>query len=361
MLSGRRLLIGDHNQLPPFGADQLIAILSDHSLVTAALNLAESLVVPLMREGELDEMNKLVADAEKLRATSRIALRLLEPFRTIVDDDERMSRENPGHRPIATTLTLQRRMDPAIARIVSNAFYKRKLDTLPARALQAETSPSPFTHLAPFPPSPVVVVNFRHISASGNSARLERGFPRWHNPSEVDAVVDVLRHVRARPGAKKPPTIAVLSPYKAQVDKLHNRITALLGTELRHLSQFRTVREGHGFVGTVDSFQGSEADLVILSLVRNNQRAGLGALGFLRDKRRMNVALSRAKSQLVIVGSLSFLREAVRGVNPDAGDHALSFLTDIADTIDELCGEKRGKDKLPLAQIISPEAVRLRK
>jgi AAA domain len=98
-----------------------------------------------------------------------------------------------------------------------------------------------------------------------------------------------------------------------------------------------------------------------LSLVRNNQRAGLGALGFLRDKRRMNVALSRAKSQLVIVGSLSFLREAVRGVNPDASDHALSFLTDIADTIDELCGERRGKDKLPLAQIISPEAVRLRK
>jgi superfamily I DNA and/or RNA helicase len=75
----------------------------------------------------------------------------------------------------------------------------------------------------------------------------------------------------------------------------------------------------------------------------------------------MNVALSRAKSQLVIVGSLSFLREAVRGVNPDANDHGLSFLTDIADTIDELRGEKRGKEKLPLAQIISPEAVRLRK
>jgi superfamily I DNA and/or RNA helicase len=153
----------------------------------------------------------------------------------------------------------------------------------------------------------------------------------------------------------------VLSPYKAQADKLQSRITSLLRTELSHLSQFRTVREGHGLVGTVDSFQGSEADLVIVSLVRNNQRTGLGALGFLRDKRRMNVALSRAKSQLVIVGSLSFLKEAVRGVNPDAKDHSLSFLTDITDTIDELRKETRGEKKLPLATISAPETMRPRK
>jgi AAA domain len=90
------------------------------------------------------------------------------------------------------------------------------------------------------------------------------------------------------------------------------------------------------WVGTVDSFQGNEADLVILSLVRNNAGSGARALGFLRDKRRMNVALSRAKSKLVIVGSLSFLCEAVRGVNPDAVTHDLSFLTTVVDTIKEL-------------------------
>lgn len=358
MLSGRRLLIGDHNQLPPFGADQLITILSDHSLVIAALNLADSLVAPLMREGELDEMTKLAADADKLLATSSAALRLLEPFRTVIDDDERLSRENPNHRSIAATLTLQRRMDPAIARIISNAFYRKTLDTLPKRLVQAETTTPPFTHFAPLPASPVVVVNFPHVSASGSSHQPERGRPRWHNPSEVDAVVNVLRHVRARDDTEKQPTLAVLSPYKAQVDKLQNRITPLLRTELAHLSNFSTVRAGHGFIGTVDSFQGSEADLVIVSLVRNNQRTGLGALGFLRDKRRMNVALSRAKSQLVIVGSLSFLRESVRGVNPDATDHRLSFLTDMVDTIDELCTETRGEQKLRLASIIAPETLR---
>jgi ATP-dependent exoDNAse (exonuclease V) alpha subunit len=120
------------------------------------------------------------------------------------------------------------------------------------------------------------------------------------------------------------------------------------------------VRANLDFVGTVDSFQGSEADVVIVSLVRNNGRTGVGALGFLRDRRRMNVALSRAKCQLVIVGSLNFLKEAVRGVNPDAEQHDLSFLTRIVGTIERLAGEKRAND-VALATIISPEALKVRK
>jgi hypothetical protein len=64
--------------------------------------------------------------------------------------------------------------------------------------------------------------------------------------------------------------------------------------------------------------------------------------------------LSRAKWQLVLVGSLDFLQEAVRGVNPDDEPHDLSFLTQIVETIGTLAGETRGKDKLPLATIIRP-------
>jgi superfamily I DNA and/or RNA helicase len=185
---------------------------------------------------------------------------------------------------------------------------------------------------------------------------LERGRPRWHNPSELQSVVEVLRHVRARPGKKKP-TLAVLSPYKAQVDKLHSRIESLRETELAHLDGFNPVRPNSPFVGTVDSFQGSEADLVIISLVRNNPRTGFGAVGFLRDQRRMNVALSRAKSQLVLVGSLKFLEEAVRGVNPDDEKHALSFLTRVVETIRQLEKENRASNGVQLATVISPDVL----
>ena len=57
MLSGRRLLIGDHYQLPPFEADRLVKILTDHSLVSEALKIAEQLIGPLLRDGELDELD----------------------------------------------------------------------------------------------------------------------------------------------------------------------------------------------------------------------------------------------------------------------------------------------------------------
>jgi hypothetical protein len=356
MLSGRRLLIGDHHQLPPFEADRLGKILSDFGLLTAALGLAKQLVGSLMREGELDELERIARDSPRLRDTGNLALRLLEPFRTFVEDDERRARTNTSHRAISTMLTEQRRMDPAIARIISHAFYDNKLKTQGERARDAETKPLSFVHRGPMPASPVVVVNFEHVSASGKSRPIERGRPRWHNPSEVEAVLDVLRRIRPRDGSE--PTLAVLSPYLAQVDLLDRRIAALRGSDLAHLDGFTSVRSGGGLVGTVDSFQGSEADLVIVSLVRNNPRTGGSALGFLRDRRRMNVALSRAKSQLVLVGSLDFLREAVRGVNPDDEPHDLSFLTRIAETIDTLRAETRGPSKLPLVTIIAPSAAR---
>jgi len=355
-LSGRRLLIGDHRQLPPFQADRFIHILSDHDLVQQTLQRAANSVGALMREGELEGLRRVAKDAQMLRAVADQALRLFEPFRAIVVEDEQRAHRNPTHRPISDMLTEQRRMDPAIARVVSETFYDGVLTTEPHRAASAVSEPPPFEHIGGLPRSPVTVVEFPHVSRTGQRRGFERGRPRWHNPAEVDAVVDVLRCVRARSGLR--PKLAVLSPYQAQVDQLSQRLMELSHTDLAHLSAFDPVRPG-GFVGTVDSFQGSEAHLVILSLVRNNPNTGASAVGFLRDHRRMNVALSRAMSQLVVVGSLEFLREAVRGVNPDGDSHDLSFLTTMCNTIDALARERRA-DGVPLAAFVSPDRLKAR-
>lgn len=357
MLSGRRLLIGDHHQLPPFDADRLVKILGDHSLVTQAMEVAQEMIGPLLRDGELEEIQAVGRDAAAFRDLSALALRLLEPFRTVVEDDERRSIGNPSHRSIAATLTEQRRMDPAIATVVSKAFYKGRLTTEPQRARAAEMDAPPFTQLGALPNSPIVVVEFPHVSSTGRAEALEQNRPRWHNPSEVESVVDVLRSLRAREGTK-PPTLAVLSPYNAQVDKLRQRIQSLRSGALSHLGAFASVLSNGAFVGTVDAFQGNEADVVVLSLVRNNPMTGGRALGFLRDRRRMNVALSRAKSQLIIVGSLAFLKEAVRGVNPDEETHDLSFLTEMIDAIEELKGQRRRE--ILLATEVAPSSLRRR-
>jgi hypothetical protein len=306
-----------------------------------------------MRDGEIAELEQIASDAETLRDVADTALRLFEPFRTFVEEDERRSHLNPGHRPISSTLTAQRRMDPAIATVVSNAFYEGRLKTTPGRVTEALDGPTPFTVLAPLPHSPIVTVEFKHVSATGVGIHAERGHPRWHNPGEVQAVVDVLRHVRAG-DQEKPPTLAILSFYAAQVEKLGERIDAeTRDGELKHLTGFAPAMQGGAWVGTVDGFQGNEADLVIVSLVRNNAGSGARALGFLRDRRRMNVALSRARSKLVLVGSLAFLGEAVCGVNPDAGEHDLGFIDSIINTINQLEGQER-PDGTPCAAVVDP-------
>lgn len=362
MLSNRRLLIGDHRQLPPFGADRIGKILNDHSLVETTLDIAEQYVGSLLRNGEIEGLRALRAYPEKLREVGVLAYRLLEPFRFVVEEDEKRSKANASHRRVSATLTEQRRMDPAIAEIVSKAFYGGDLTTAQKRRDEVDTKPIPFTERAPLPVSPIVVVDFPHVNATGSRQRLERGRPRWHNPSEVESVVDVLRLVRPS-GTGKKPTLAVLSPYAAQVERLTERIgTAVKSGDLGHLRDFGSIRDdGQGFVGTVDSFQGSEADLVVMSLVRNNEGSGSSALGFLRDRRRMNVAISRAKCKLVFVGSLQFLAEAVRGVNPgnETEKHDLDFLTTMIAEIRSASSEKR--KGIPLATIVSPNVLKAKR
>jgi superfamily I DNA and/or RNA helicase len=150
--------------------------------------------------------------------------------------------------------------------------------------------------------------------------------PRWTNPGEVLAVKAILKLLRANPDVEKPPTLAVLSPYSRQVKLLSAMIAEGVSSELSHLEGFRTAAPG-GFCGTVDSFQGDEADIVIVSLVRNNDHSNpQNALGFLTEIRRMNVLLSRAKWQLVIVGSIKFLETIVAAAKQPADAELLGFM-----------------------------------
>jgi superfamily I DNA and/or RNA helicase len=340
-------------------ADRVDKILQDPTLVSAALALAKRHVAPVFGDApELDDLMAYLDSPEALTAVCAGARTLLEPFRSFVEEDEARASANPTFRTVSATLTEQRRMDPAIARIVSTAFYQGRLTTESGRAAAAETEPLPYELRDGLPASPVVVVDFPHVSTTGTAEPQERHTPRWHNPREVESIIDVLCHIRPRTSGIRS-TLAVLSPYAAQVARINRKIARLSMGPLNHLASFAPVRSSGEWAGTVDSFQGSEADLVILSLVRNNARAGLGALGFLRDRRRINVALSRAKKQLVIVGSLGFLEEAVRGVNPRGRDHDLDFLTTIVATIRALANERRA-DGVPLATILTPAALRRR-
>ncbi len=90
--------------------------------------------------------------------------------------------------------------------------------------------------------------------------------------------------------SKKRITIGIISPYKEQVQYLTN----LVATD----EEFEAYRS-HIAIKTVDGFQGQERDIIYISMVRSNDQR---EIGFLNDIRRMNVALTRAKKKLVVIG-----------------------------------------------------------
>ena len=85
--------------------------------------------------------------------------------------------------------------------------------------------------------------------------------------------------------------IGIISPYRAQVQYLRTLLRA--DDYLRPLRKAITIN-------TIDSFQGQERDIILVSLVRANET---GNIGFLADLRRINVALTRARSILIILGN----------------------------------------------------------
>jgi ATP-dependent RNA/DNA helicase IGHMBP2 len=98
------------------------------------------------------------------------------------------------------------------------------------------------------------------------------------------------------------PTIAIISPYKQQIQVLKDLL--LQSPDLADYTSKITVN-------TIDSFQGQERDLVYISLTRSNNE---GQIGFLADIRRMNVAMTRAKKKLVVIGdSATLSRHAFYG------------------------------------------------
>jgi len=102
--------------------------------------------------------------------------------------------------------------------------------------------------------------------------------------------------------------IGIIAPYAAQITLLKR----LLNTDLSYQTRFREVLGAHRAmqlanieIKTVDGFEGREKDVIIFSTVRNN---AAGHIGFLADKKRLNVGLTRAKRGLFVIGSISTLK-----------------------------------------------------
>ncbi|WP_368293089.1 AAA domain-containing protein [Dehalobacter sp. TBBPA1] len=194
-----------------------------------------------------------------------------------------------------TILNAQFRMHPSIAKLIFEVFY-------PTVKLDTKTLPENRKHHLNWWPKTLIWLNTENIQ--GN---IEQEFGQSkRNKVEAQVILKTLENIEtAYENNNQHISVSVISGYEAQKAQLKNLIDP-------HNTQ--KWKYANILIDNVDAFQGSETDIAIYSVVRSNKEL---RLGFLNDSRRLNVALSRGKTCLIIVGNIKFAERAkALGGNP---------------------------------------------
>ncbi len=183
-------------------------------------------------------------------------------------------------------LTVQYRMHEDIMTFPSLYFYNNKLsahESVRRHTLPVSIQPVEFIDTAG--------CGFEEIQDPETLSR--------YNPEEAQLVIrvveDLINEINIDQWADAAFTMAVITPYRSQVDELKKLADAS--------AVFEPIRKKIS-IDTVDAFQGQERDIIVISFVRSNNN---GEVGFLGDIRRTNVAMTRARKKLILIGDSATL------------------------------------------------------
>ena len=202
---------------------------------------------------------------------------------------ERIAENKPE---VLSLLKIQYRMNEEIMRFSSDWFYGNQVESAPEvkyRSILDLDIPITWIDTSQFGIPEESGVSFKEQFVGENYGRI--------NKAEAEltllALENYLRKIGKGRILEERLDVGIISPYRAQVQYLR-----------RLLKKKEWVRPYRQLVSvnTVDGFQGQERDIVLISLVRANDE---GQIGFLRDLRRMNVAMTRARMKLIILGDAS--------------------------------------------------------
>lgn len=185
-------------------------------------------------------------------------------------------------------LKLQYRMNDEIMRFSSEWFYGGMLQSAPEVKYRS---------ILDFD-TPIEWINTEGLDC--NEEFIGENYGRI-NKSEAELSIEQLKGYITKIGRERflneRIDVGMISPYKAQVQYLRRLV--------RNDAFFKPYRQAIT-INTVDGFQGQERDVILISLVRANEE---GQIGFLNDLRRMNVAITRARMKLIILGDASTLTQ----------------------------------------------------
>ena len=217
-------------------------------------------------------------------------------------DKTLMQRIAENHPEVVTLLQVQYRMNEQIMRFSSDWFYGGKVESAPSVRYRGILDYD----------NPIVWIDSKDVipSPTDNTDEAETSVSRYHeefvgetfgriNKPEAELTLATLQELFEKIGRarilEERIDVGIISPYRAQVQYLRQLI--------RRREFYKPYRSLIS-VNTVDGFQGQERDIIIISLVRSNEQ---GQIGFLRDLRRMNVAITRARMKLIIIGDVETL------------------------------------------------------
>ena len=204
---------------------------------------------------------------------------------------ERIAENKPE---VVTLLKIQYRMNDEIMRFSSNWFYKGQVESAPQiRHRGILDYDHPITWIDTSDKEPMDTIeettdnNFKEQFVGESFGRI--------NKAEGELTLLTLAEYFTKIGKQRVLNesidVGIISPYRAQVQYLKRLIK-----KYEFFKPYRRLIS----VNTVDGFQGQERDIILISLVRSNDN---GQIGFLKDLRRMNVAMTRARMKLIILGN----------------------------------------------------------
>ena len=204
---------------------------------------------------------------------------------------ERIAENKPE---VVTLLKIQYRMNDEIMRFSSDWFYHGKVQSAPQikyRSILDYDHPITWIDTSDKEPTDTIEedkeLNFKEQFVGESFGRI--------NKAEAELTLLTLAEYLTKIGKQRVLDeridVGIISPYRAQVQYLKSLIK-----KYEFFKPYRRIIS----VNTVDGFQGQERDVILISLVRSNDE---GQIGFLKDLRRMNVAMTRARMKLIILGN----------------------------------------------------------
>ena len=295
-LKARKIvLVGDHKQLAPVIDDEIASNLNkEFTKKEVATSFFERL---FKRLEEYSKEDRYLNGEASPSLVERLFLR------RIINNMHENHIEHFKHR-----LIYNYRAEDKICQLYNQPFYDGELKTSQAIEGKREHNLSIFN-------SSVVWINTNRRSDKRDK-QVGTGKINRCNALLINSILYKLKDDMQKYNLKH--SIGIITPYRAQTNLLKD-ILSKIKKEFKDFyqknsdsNQDKDLRNGFD-IGTVDSFQGSDRDIIIYDCVRSG-----GRIDFIADEKRLNVSLSRAKKLLIIVGDMEFLYSATvsEGENP---------------------------------------------